>query len=71
MIEEDNIKRSQWKMGLVEEFIQGKDGVVGRAKRRIINHQGLVEKTSTQIVSPGVAKRLGQRMLKNTGIAEK
>ena len=35
LIKEDNLKRNQWKMGLVKKFIQGKDGVVRRAKVRI------------------------------------
>ena len=35
LIKEDNLKRNQWKMGLVKKFIQGKNRVARAAKVRI------------------------------------
>ncbi len=34
LIKEDNVKRSQWKMGRVEDLIKGRDGIVRGAKVR-------------------------------------
>ena len=37
LIHEDNVKRNQWKMGLIDDLIQGKDGQIRGAKVRIIS----------------------------------
>ncbi len=34
LIQEDNVKRGQWKMGVVEDLIKGKDGIIRGAKVR-------------------------------------
>ena len=36
LIQEDNVKRNKWNIGIVEEFIDGRDGVIrGAAVRKI------------------------------------
>lgn len=35
LVKEDNIKRNQWKMGLIENLIRGKDGIVRGATVRV------------------------------------
>ena len=37
LLEDDNTKRIQWKMGMVERLITGKDGQVRRVEVRIIS----------------------------------
>ena len=35
LVKEDNLKRNQWKMGLIEDLIRGKDGIVRGATVRL------------------------------------
>ena len=35
LVKEDNLKRAQWKMGLIEGLIRGKDGIVRKATVRL------------------------------------
>ncbi|MAG86063.1 MAG: hypothetical protein CMB97_01460 [Flavobacteriaceae bacterium] len=37
LIKEENLKRNSWKLGLVEELVKGKDGVIRGAKVSICN----------------------------------
>ena len=38
LIKEDNVKRGQWKMGVVNDLIKGKDGITRGAKVRIVKN---------------------------------
>ena len=53
LVQEDNTKRSNWKMGKVLEQIVGKDGVVRGAKLRLItNRKPIIVKRAVQKLYP-------------------